>query len=63
MKSIEREVARQSIDSNLEGKSRLNLNDLLERRKKEKKLDKKTNLLILSGASAVAVIIFVILSF
>ena len=61
MKSIEREVARHSIDGNFEEKSRLNLNDLLERRKKEKKLDKKTNLMILSGVSAVAAVIFVIL--
>tara|TARA_Y100000590_G_scaffold52565_1_gene55117 strand:- start:6187 stop:6378 length:192 start_codon:yes stop_codon:yes gene_type:complete len=61
MKSIEREVARHSIDGNFEEKSRLNLNDLLERRKKEKKLDKKTNLMILSGVSTVAAVIFVIL--
>jgi len=61
MKSIEREVARHSIDGKFEEKSRLNLNDLLERRKKEKKLDKKTNLMILSGVSTVAAVIFVIL--
>ena len=61
MKPIEREVARHSIDGNFEEKSRLNLNDLLERRKKEKKLDKKTNLMILSGVSTVAAVIFVIL--
>ena len=43
-------------------KARLNLNDLLRRRSEEKKVDKKTNLLILSGASAVAVVVFVILT-
>ena len=43
-------------------KARLNLNDLLRRRSEEKKVDKKTNLLILSGASAVAAVVFVILN-
>jgi len=43
-------------------KARLNLNDLLRRRSEEKKVDKKTNLLILSGASAIAAVVFVILS-
>ena len=43
-------------------KTRLNLNDLLRRRSEEKKVDKKTNLLILSGASAVAAVVFVILN-
>ena len=43
-------------------KARLNLNDLLRRRSEEKKVDKKTNLLILSGVSAVAAVVFVILN-
>ena len=43
-------------------KARLNLNDLLRRGSEEKKVDKKTNLLILSGASAVAAVVFVILN-
>ena len=43
-------------------KVRLNLNDLLKRKMEEKKLDKKTNLLIFSGATAVAAVVFVILS-
>jgi len=43
-------------------KARLNLNDLLRRRSEEKKVDKKTNLLILSGASAIAAVVFVILN-
>ena len=43
-------------------KARLNLNDLLRRRSEEKKVDKKINLLILSGASAFAVVVFVIIN-
>ena len=43
-------------------KARLNLNDLLRRRSEEKKVDKKANLLILSGASAIAAVVFVILN-
>ena len=43
-------------------KARINLNDLLKKRTEEKKVDKKTNLLIFSGASVVAVGVFVILS-
>lgn len=51
-----------SFQDNAEIKARLNLNDLLQQRQKEKKLDKKTNLLIFSGATAVATIVIVILS-
>tara|TARA_B100000029_G_C17215342_1_gene829670 strand:- start:293 stop:493 length:201 start_codon:yes stop_codon:yes gene_type:complete len=43
-------------------KSRLNLNDLLRRRSEEKKVDKKTNLIILSSVSAVALIVLLILN-
>ena len=43
-------------------KVRLNLNDLLKRKMEEKKLDKKTNLLIFSSAATVAAVVFVILS-
>ena len=43
-------------------KARINLNDLLKKRTEEKKVDKKTNLLIFSGASAVAAVVFIILS-
>ena len=35
-------------------KERLNLNDLLHRRKKEKQIDKKINLLIISAVTVVA---------
>ena len=44
-------------------KVRLNLNDLLKRRLEEKNMDKKTNLLIFSGAVVVAAVGGVILSF
>ena len=43
-------------------KVRLNLNDLLKRRQEEKNMDKKTNLLIFSGATAVAAVVGIILS-
>ena len=42
-------------------KGRLDLNDLIKRRQLEKKIDRKTNLLIFSGATAVATIVFIIL--
>tara|TARA_B100001123_G_scaffold361660_1_gene418311 strand:- start:26 stop:235 length:210 start_codon:yes stop_codon:yes gene_type:complete len=41
---------------------RLDLNVLLKRRKEEKKMDKKTNILIFSGATAVAGVVLAILS-
>ena len=41
---------------------RLIVNDLLERRKAEKTVDKKTNVLIVSGISAVAAIILLLFS-
>ena len=43
-----------SIGKSFEKKETLNLNDLLQRRKQEAQVDKKTNLLIISGATAVA---------
>ena len=42
-----------SIGKSFEKKETLNLNELLQRRKKEEQVDKKTNLLIISGATAV----------
>ena len=42
-------------------KARLNLNDLLKRRLDEKKIDKKTNLLIISSATTVAAVVLFIL--
>ena len=43
-------------------KARLNLNDLLQRRNEEKKIDKKTNLLIFSSATAVGLVVLLILN-
>ena len=42
-------------------KDRLDLNDLIKRRQLEKKIDRKTNLLIFSGATTIAVVVFIIL--
>ena len=42
-------------------KDRLDLNDLIKRRKLEKKIDQKTNLIIFSGATTIAAVVFVIL--
>ena len=50
------------LQSSLKAGIRLNLNDLLKKRQEERKVDKKTNLIILSGATAVAAVVFVILS-
>ncbi len=44
-------------------KSRLDLNDLLKRMKDQKKNDKKANMLILSGALGLFLVVFLILSF
>ena len=42
-------------------KGRLDLNDLIKRRQLEKKIDRKTNLIIFSGATTIAAVVFVIL--
>ena len=44
-------------------KARLNLNDLLQRRVEEKKIEKKTNVLIFGGVAGLAAVILLILSF
>jgi len=51
-----------SLSDRFSVKARLNLNDLLRRRTEEKKVDKKTNLLIITCVSAVAVVVLLILS-
>ena len=43
-------------------KPRIDLNDLLERIKAEKKVDKKINLIIVSGAASVAIVTVLLLS-
>lgn len=44
-------------------KNRINLNDLLRKRVEERKVDKKTNILIFSSATAVALVILLLLNF
>ena len=51
-----------STGYNFTPKVRLNVNDLMKKRQEEKRVDKKTNILIFSGVTAVAVVVFVILS-
>ena len=51
-----------SIQRNYIAKARLNVNDLIKKRQEEKKVDKKTNILIFSGAAAVAVLVLAVLS-
>ena len=43
-------------------KSRLDLNDLLQRIEEEKKIDKKKNIIIISGVASVAALVVVGLS-
>ena len=43
-------------------KTRLNLNDLLNRCKQEKKQEKRYNILVLISCTTIAVLIFIILS-
>tara|TARA_B100001123_G_C15017137_1_gene909989 strand:+ start:171 stop:383 length:213 start_codon:yes stop_codon:yes gene_type:complete len=43
-------------------KARLNLNDLLRRRKEEKQVDKRSNIRIISGVSVAAATVVLILS-
>ena len=50
-----------ALEDRFIAKSRLDLNDLIKRRQLEKKSDQKTNLLIFSGASAIAAVVFIIL--
>ena len=50
------------IKSSRTAKSRLDLNDLLRRVEDQKKDDKRANLLILSGAASVAIVVFLILN-
>ena len=51
-----------SISDRFATKARLNLNDLLKRRSEEKQVDKKTNLIILSGVTGIAAVVVLILS-
>ena len=52
----------QVFDNKFAAKDRPNLNNLLKKRRNEKNSDNKTNLFIISGAAAVAVVVLAILS-
>ncbi len=51
-----------SSEKNFVSKSKLNVNDLLQRRKDEKAADKKVNLFIVTGVTTVAAVLLVIFS-
>ena len=53
IKTVEYNSKISSVGKSFEKSERPNLNDLLEKRKKEEQVDKKINLLIISGATAV----------
>ena len=54
IKTVENSSKINSVGRCFEKSERLNLNVLLKKRKKEEQVDKKTNLLIISGATVVA---------
>ena len=60
-KKLSRESA--SLENNFVTKARLNVNDLLQRRKAERAEDKKINLIIVAGISSVAAVILIVFSF
>ena len=45
-----------------DSRTRINLNDLLQRAKEKKKADKKFNLLVISGALSITLLVIVILN-
>ena len=49
--------------NSLSSKTRLNVNDLIKKRQKENKEEKKKNSLIFTFSSAIAIAIFIILGF
>ena len=51
-----------NISDRFSVKARLNLNDLLKRRSEEKKIDKKTNLIVFSSVAALGVVILLIIT-
>ena len=53
IKTVEYNSKIGSVGKSFEKSERLNLNDLLQKRKKEEQVDKKTNLLIISATTAV----------
>ena len=63
MKTAHKIEEMSSHQGNFANKTRLNLNELLQRQKDEKIKTKKKNIYIFSGASALAAVIIIILSF
>ena len=63
IKSDEDQYGYRTIENNSIINRRLNVNDLLRRAKEEKKIDKKTNFLILSSTLGLAAVVLLILSF
>ena len=63
IKSDEDQYGYRTIENNSVINRRLNVNDLLRRAKEEKKIDKKTNFLILSSTLGLAAVVLLILSF
>ena len=63
MKTAHKIQEMSSHQGNFVSEARLNLNELLQRRKEEKMKTKKKNIYIFSGASALAAVILIILSF
>ncbi len=51
------------VDTRFPSNGKLNLNELLHRRKEEKRIENNLNLKIISGVGAVAVIVILIISF
>ena len=62
-RSHDRHNIEEQLKDSFVSKVRLNVNDLLKKRQEEKDVDKKTNLLIFSGAIALAAVVGIILSF
>ena len=63
IKSDEDQYGYRTIENNSIINRRLNVNDLLRRAKEERKIDKKTNFLILSSTLGLAAVVLLILSF
>ena len=50
-----------AVEDRFVTRGRLDLNDLIKRRQLENKIDRKTNLIIFSGATTLAAVVLIIL--
>ena len=50
-----------AVEDRFIAKGRLDLNDLIKRRQLENKINRKTNLIIFSGATTIAAVVLIIL--